>query len=444
MNEASLAYFTQGYKEGNMMAKIVVDESMIHGRVEPGFEEVREEFVRNFKKRGEIGAACAIYHEGKKVVDLWGGYRDRKKGLPWEGDTLALVLSVSKGVCGMALAIAHSRGLLDYDEKVATYWPEFAQQGKKNVTVRQLISHQAGLAVIDERLYPKVLADLDATAAAIAKQKPAWEPGTRHGYHVISLGFFESELMRRIDPQHRSISQFIQDELIGPLNEGEFYIGTPADIPEDRIAKLKDFAYADTLSDMKELALPLRTYFPAILGVMKPRIAIIRAFMLYTIKWPRNLIRPSIRVLEIPSANGIGQARAIAKAYGVFAMGGGELGIRDETMRELTAPARPPSKGSKDILIGVETRVSLGFMKPFPLFPFSPSDRAFGTPGLGGAFGYADPDVKIGYAYIPNKLNIVFPDVRDTALRKAMYRCVKKLRGDKHSDRYNRVAPGKI
>ena len=403
-----------------------VDESMIHGRVEPGFEGVREEFVKNFTHRGEIGAACAVYHDGKKVVDLWGGYRDRKKGLPWEEDTLCLVLSVSKGMCGLALALAHSRGLIDYDEKVATYWPEFAQRGKEDVTVRQLLSHQAGLAVVDERLTPGVLADLDATAAAIAKQKPAWEPGTKQGYHVISLGFFENELLRRVDPEHRSIGQFIQDELIGPLNGGEFYIGTPKDIPEERIARLKDFAYLDTLRDAKEAVLPLKAYVPVVLNAITGT-TVIRAFMLYTIKWPRNLIKPAIRVLEIPSANGIGQARAVARAYGVFAMGGGELGVGEETMRELTAPATPPSRSAKDEVLGVESRASLGFMKPFMLYPFGSSDSAFGTPGMGGALGYADPDAKIGYAYVPNKLNIIVPDVRDTALRKAMYGCLERL-----------------
>jgi CubicO group peptidase (beta-lactamase class C family) len=407
------------------MSGAKVDESMIHGEVEPSFEEVKKEFKRNFMKRGEIGAACAIYHEGKKVVDLWGGYRDRKKGLPWEEDTLALVLSVSKGMCGIALAIAHSRGLLDYEEKVATYWPEFGQQGKEDVTVRQLLSHQAGLAVIDERITREEMADLDTIADLVAKQKPAWEPGTKQGYHVISLGFFENELMRRVDPQHRSIGQFLQDEVVRPLGGGEFYIGTPEDISQERIARLKDFAYTNTLRDMREAVVPLRAFVPTVLGAIKPPFAPIRSFMIYTFRMPRILISPAFRVIEIPSANGIGQARAVARAYGALAMGGGELGIKEETMAALTAPLTPPSKGLKDEIMGIESRASLGFMKPFPLFPFSPSDRAFGTPGLGGALGFADPDAKTGYCYTPNKLNIVFPDVRDSALRSAMYKCLE-------------------
>lgn len=399
-----------------------IDASLIHGEVEPGFEEVKKEFVKNFTHRGEIGAVCAIYHEGKKVVDLWGGYRDYKRRLPWEEDTLVLVFSVSKGMCGMALAIAHSRGYLDYEERVATYWPEFAQQGKEKVTVRQLLSHQAGLSVVDERLSRKVLADLDATAAAVAKQKPAWEPGTRIGYHVVSLGFYENELMRRVDPQHRSIGRFMQDELIGPLGGGEFYIGTPADIPEDRIARIKDFGALEGLKHIREVPLPLA------MSMMNPFSLTASSFM-YTLTYPpRRLCNPKMRVLEIPAANGIGQARAVARAYSAFAMGGGELGITEETMQALTAPAPLPSKGSRDKVIKVEVKASLGFMKPFPYFPFSPSGKAFGTPGLGGAFGYADPDAGIGYAYVPNKMVVgIANDFREEALRKAMYECLGRL-----------------
>jgi CubicO group peptidase (beta-lactamase class C family) len=153
-----------------------------------------------------------------------------------------------------------------------------------------------------------------------------------------------------------------------------------------------------------------------------------RSFFYYLTYPPRKLCRPSMRVLEIPAANGIGQARAVARAYSAFATGGGELGIKEETIQALTAPATAPSGGLRDEIIKVETRASLGFMKPFADFPFSPSDKAFGTPGLGGAFGYADPDAKIGYAYVPNKMSVgIVNDPRDEALRNAMYGCLRKL-----------------
>lgn len=402
------------------MSKIKVDESMIHGEVEPGFEEVWEEFKRNFRDRGEIGAACAVYHEGKKVVDLWGGYRDHKKRLPWEEDTMVLVLSVSKGMCGMALAIAHSRGFFDYEEKVATYWPEFAQQGKEDVTVRQLLSHQAGLPVIDEPLTLEKLADLDAVAAAIAKQKPAWEPGTRQGYHVVSLGFYENELIRRVDPEHRSIGQFLQDELARPLGI-EFYIGTPADMPEERIATLKDFGYVEGILHMREANMPF------VLAMLNPRSLTKRSFFNPKFKKFRDLCGPAVRVLEIPAANGIGQARGVARAYSAFVMGGGELGVKEETLEALTAPPKPPSMGLFDEILRIESRASLGFMKPFPDFPFSTSVKAYGTPGVGGAFGFADPDTRVGYAYTPNRLGIsMLKDPRESALRNALNGCLQR------------------
>lgn len=203
---------------------------MIHGEVAPGFEDVRVEFERNFAERGELGAACAVYHRGDKVVDLWGGIRDHRTGAPWEEDTMVLVFSTTKGMAGLATAVAHSRGLLDHDERVATYWPEFAQKGKGHITVRQLLSHQAGLAAIDEPIDVKKLADLDRMAEILARQAPAWEPGTRHGYHAFSLGWYENELIRRVDPGHRSLGQFFHQEIARPLGL-EFYTACPGECP---------------------------------------------------------------------------------------------------------------------------------------------------------------------------------------------------------------------
>src|SRR3989440_8854288 len=145
---------------------------VIGGSVAPGFESVRAEFERNFAERGELGAACAAYRGGEKVVDLWGGVRDARTGEPWAQDTLVLVYSTSKGLAAMTLALAHSRGRLDYDERVTAYWPEFGAAGKEQVTVRQLLAHEAGLPVIDEPLNPRVLEDFDALADAIARQRP--------------------------------------------------------------------------------------------------------------------------------------------------------------------------------------------------------------------------------------------------------------------------------
>ena len=241
-----------------------VGEAPIHGAVAPGFEEVETEFRKNVRRQDELGAACAVYHKGEKVVDLWGGYQDLERRVPWQEDTLVLVYSTTKGLAGMAMAVAHSRGLLDYDERVATYWPEFAQGGKENITVRKLLSHRAGLSGMDKPLDLKTIADPDALAATIARQKPAWEPGTRHGYHGISLGWYEGELIRRVDTEHRSLGQFFRDEIAEPLGL-EFYIGLPSTVPDSRVAEIKAFLPVRMLLHMNTMPRGM------VLALMNPR-----------------------------------------------------------------------------------------------------------------------------------------------------------------------------
>ncbi|MBE3117297.1 MAG: beta-lactamase family protein, partial [Candidatus Atribacteria bacterium] len=207
----------------------------IEGHVSAGFDAVRDAFAENFSRRHELGGACCVYHRGEKVVDLWGGVRNKSTGEPWQEGTMVLVYSATKGLAAMTLAVAHSRGWLDYEQRVCRYWPEFAQHGKETITVRQLLAHQAGLFAFDEPVDRSVVADLDRLAVVLARQKPAWEPGTRQAYHAISLGFYESELLRRIDPHHRSLGQFFHDEIASPLGL-DFYIRLPESISNSRLA----------------------------------------------------------------------------------------------------------------------------------------------------------------------------------------------------------------
>ncbi|HEY3410865.1 MAG TPA: serine hydrolase domain-containing protein, partial [Propionicimonas sp.] len=205
------------------MSADMPDRNGIHGWVRPDFQAVEHAFVGNFARRKELGAACCVYFQGHKVVDLWGGARDAATGQPWQDDTMALVFSATKGMAAITMALAHSRGWLDYDETVCTYWPEFAQNGKGRITIRQLLAHQAGLFGFDEPVNAEVIADLDRLAAIMARQRPEWEPGTRQAYHAITLGFYEGELIRRVDPHHRTLGQVFHDDIAGPLGE-EFYI----------------------------------------------------------------------------------------------------------------------------------------------------------------------------------------------------------------------------
>ncbi|MET0460655.1 MAG: serine hydrolase domain-containing protein, partial [Ilumatobacteraceae bacterium] len=208
---------------------------VVGGGVDEGYGRVADEFATNIRERREVGAACAVVRDGRLVVDLWGGHRDPRRTQPWERDTLVSVFSTTKGMAAMAMAVAHSRRLFDLDEPVATYWPEFAQAGKGDITVGCLLTHRAGLAVIDTPLGVDTLGDVEALGRVLAAQPPHWEPGRFHGYHGQSLGWYETQLLRRVDPQQRTIGAYFADEVARPLGL-EFYIGLPDDVAEERLA----------------------------------------------------------------------------------------------------------------------------------------------------------------------------------------------------------------
>lgn len=403
-----------------LMRTATVD--MVEGGTEPGWESVADAFRANFQAGTEVGAACSVYHRGVKVVDLWGGFRDPATSARWKEDTLVLVFSTTKGMSSLAVAVAHSQGLFDYDDKVAVYWPEFAQGGKADVTVRQLFSHQAGLCAIDEPMDLDLLADPDLVAAAIAKQVPAWEPGTKHGYHGLSLGWYESEIVRRVDPQHRTIGRFFADEVAGPLDL-EFYIGLPDDVPDDRIAVMQGQWYRTMmLANLNKLP------FKFVKGFLNPKSITARTFANPKILgMPIRYNDREMRRIELPASNGIGQVRSIAKAYGEFATGGKALGIDAVTMHALTDAATPPSDGTYDLVLHDHTVFSLGFLKPWEHLQFG-SEHAFGTPGAGGSFGFADPELGLGFAYGMNRMDYyLYDDPREKRLREAAVGCAKAI-----------------
>jgi CubicO group peptidase (beta-lactamase class C family) len=388
----------------------------IEGRVAPGFEQVRAEFERNFTERGEIGAALAVYWRGDKVVDLWGGRRTPAGAEPWNQDTMVVVMSTTKGLAAMTLAVANARGWLDYDAPIARYWPEFAQNGKGAVTVRQLLAHEAGLVLIDEKLTIDQMRDLDYVAHVLARQKPAWPPGTRHGYHAMTIGLYMQEIIRRVDPAHRTLGRFFQEEIAEPLGL-DFYIGLPGAIPDTRLAKFRPFSPGRAL-------MALRNTPPVLIKkVLQPR-----SLLRKSLGFPAGADFNQRRCLEIelPAGNGVGTARAIARAYSAFAEGGAELGITPQTFARIIEP--PEVARPHDEVIGVPSWFSLGFLRPGPHTGFGSSPRAFGAPGAGGSFGFADPDARVGYAYVMNKLDFwLVDDPREKALRDAVYRAIVRL-----------------
>jgi CubicO group peptidase (beta-lactamase class C family) len=274
------------------------------------------------------------------------------------------------------------------------------------------------LHILDEPVTRSLVEDLDRLAAVLARQRPVWEPGTRQAYHAITLGFYENELLRRIDPGHRSLGQFFQEEIAAPLGLN-VYIRLPASIPDARLATIVPPPWMERLRGF-----PLRLAIDA----MRRSSIITRA--LRGSELPLDERHIYARNLEVPSGGAVGTARAIARAYSVFASGGGELGLRPETCALLAAPAVPPTRGFYDECMKMRgIQFSLGFMKSNAAFSFG-SPGSFGAPGAGGALGFADPAAGIGYAYVTNRMGTrLTGDPRDVALRTALFAAISAGRG---------------
>jgi CubicO group peptidase (beta-lactamase class C family) len=320
---------------------------------------------------------------------------------------------------GLAVALVQSRGLLEYDERVCTYWPEFAQKGKETITVRQLLSHQAGLFALDAPVDREVLADLDRLAAILAEQKPAWPPGERQAYCMLALGFYEGELVRRVDPLHRSLGQFFQEEIASPLGL-EFYIRLPEEIPNSRLAVIEEANPVLAVRHLRSIPLGL------VLAELNPFSPLRRSDRNPNTNVSLDRSHIYARNLEVPAGGGVGTARALARAYGEFATGGHELGLRRETLQALMAPARPPVRGFFDECLKLDWHLSLGFAKPSSHGLDFGSPSAFGMPGWGGALAYADPEVRAGYAYVTNRMGIPGSDPRESAIRTAFHQALER------------------
>ena len=387
--------------------------TLVSGNVEPGFEKVKTAFADNFSSLQEIGAACSVFIRGRKVVDIWGGYADQKTGKAWQENTTVLVFSVTKGLASMAIALAHSRGLLDYDERVSRYWPEFAARGKDAITVRQVLSHQAGLPYLDKPVSPADIHTPDRLGNLIAGQQPLWEPGRRHGYHAYSIGWIESELLRRVDPSRRTLGRFFEEEIAAPLAI-DFSIG----IKEKRkLANIARMHMPNILRGFLSVDPRMRQFLTAI---MNPWTHTSKTFM-------RSMTRadvndPLFLMTENPGFGGVGTARAIAAAYDVFCRGGRELNLSPATFKAISDPSSPPVEGDFDVVLKMPMRYSLGYMKPHGKIQFGSSGRAFGAPGAGGAFAFADPDKELSFAYVSNRFGLnMLDDPREVNVRNAVY-----------------------
>lgn len=386
----------------------------IAGVVAGGFEGVVDAFARNFAERGEIGAAVAAYRGNDVLVDLYGGWTDETRSAPWQRDTMLLVFSTTKGLAAVAVAHAMARRLFGAGDLVSDIWPEFAENGKGGVTVAHLLAHQAGIPAVTTPLTPELIADPIRLAAAIAPERPRWRPGTRHGYHGLDLGFYESELIRRTDPGGRTLGRYFADEIAGPLGV-DFHIGLPDTVPPDRVAPIDGFTPL-------QMALHLNTMpVGMVLAYMWPWSVTSRAMSNPKVKAPADFDSPRWRSVEFPAGGGIGEVRAIARIYGEMATGGSRLGIGQDVVGALEAAYPAPSGGTRDVVLKAHTRYSAGFIKP-PSFDFGTNHRAYGTMGAGGSFGFADPATGVGFAYAGNRMGFhLWDDPREKSLRDAVF-----------------------
>ncbi|MFT2016185.1 serine hydrolase domain-containing protein [Streptomyces sp. 796.1] len=386
--------------------------TVINGEVAAGFEPVREAFAANFARREDIGAAVCVYQDGRPVVDLWAGVADPDTGRPWERDTLQLVYSVTKGATATAAHLLAQRGALDLDAPVAVYWPEFAANGKAEIPVRWLLSHQAGLVALDQPVPMAEALAWHPMAAALAAQRPQWTPGTGHGYHGRTWGWLVGEVIRRVSG--RTPGRFFAEEIAGPLGL-DFFIG----LPPGECGRVSRMVYRKPdvdLTTVPEESVPedLRDLVAA---WRDPNSLSNRAF---AVTDPANIDfgSPEVQAAELPSSNGIGTAHALARMYAALI---GEVdGVRLLTPETLASATEEQASGQDRVMLAT-SRFGTGFMLPTDAVPMA-GPAAFGHTGRGGSLGFADPAHGIAFGYVMNHIIGGPDDARATTLAKAVRR----------------------
>jgi len=387
----------------------MASEIEVHGRCDARFARVREAFAEGFRARGELGAAVALAVEGELVVDLWAGHVDDARTRPWQRDTLVNVYSTTKGVTALAAQRLVDEGRLDLDAPVARYWPEFAQAGKGALPVRWLLSHRAGLPAVRKLLPNEALYDWDAMTSALAAEAPWWEPGSAHGYHAVSFGWLVGEVVRRI--AGKSLGGYVRETFARPL-ELDFHIGLP-ESEHARVADIVQPAAPDPNGEAAQLF---------VRALADPEGVTARAFM----NPPSMALGPNVpawRSAEIPGANGHGTARALAVLYGRAALGdAGGVISSDATLRCRDEQSRGP-----DLVLGVPTRFGQGFMLRQETHEGGRclGTGAFGHPGAGGSLAFAEPERRLGFGYVMNRMGPrILLDDRAIALVEAANACL--------------------
>ena len=372
----------------------------LEGTVEPKFASVRDAFVVGFEQNHEIGAAVAVYHQGKLVVDLAGGRCARGSPGKYSRETLQPIFSATKGITALAANMLADRGFLDLDAPVVDYWPEFAQAGKFWIPVRCLLTHQSGLLGLDEPISLEQLLDWYVVVEALAAQRPDWACCAQHGYHRMTFGFLVGEIIRRVTGA--SVGQYVASEIADPLN-ADLFIG----LPKAMEAKVASVQLPDV--DPWQLQLPdSGPYAARTLNWILPPLR------------PTDVNRPEVQAAELPAANGIANARSLAKMFA--AMIGPIDGARLLSSKAMNR-ARLEQWRGLDVVMGAENAVGLGFLLPTAWCPLA-GPGSFGTAGFGGSRAWADPDLELAFAYTPNLCSLGHFDARAATLSRAAVACV--------------------
>ena len=370
-----------------------MNDVAVQGLCEPGFERVREALAETLASGSEVGAALAVYVGKSAVIDLWAGHADAARTRPWTRDTIVNLFSVGKAVGAICALRLVEAGLLDLDAPVAHYWPEFAQEGKGRIKVRHLLTHQAALPAVARRLPPGAWSRWDVMTEALAAQAPWWEPGQGHGYHVNTQGFLIGEIVRRITG--KTLGAYLRESFAGPSGI-DFFIGFGPEL-DGRCAELLP---QPASLEGDELRRQLSVDPGSLSGLPLMRVNAYRnppeisgTGVVNTRQW---------RAAEVPSTNGHGNARAVARLYSALAGDGTLDGVR--VLRpETVARAAEEQVYGEDIVLQRPTRFGLGFQLTMAERPLGPNPRAFGHFGAGGSLGFADPDAGLAFAYAMNQ-----------------------------------------
>lgn len=380
----------------------------VEGTYDQRFAPVVEEFVRNFEARGEVGASLCLTLDGTTLVDVWGGVADATTGAAWERDTVSVVHSCTKGATALCAHVLAARGLLDFEAPVTEHWPEFGRAGKETATVRMMLDHSVGVPVLRGEVAAGELYDWDRMVARLEAEEPFWEPGTRHGYHMINFGWTVGELVRRVSG--RSLGTFFQEAVAGPLGI-DFWIGLPEE-HEHRVAPVTPTPRrkGDPLSAFELAVVSDRTSVSSLalanVGGLQPN-------------------SRAAHAAEIGGGGGITNGRGLAGMYTPLALGGGSLVDRDG----LDRMRRVSSAVNRDATLCIGTRFAMGFMVSMDNRARADTDsviigeHAFGHVGAGGSIGFADPSCGLAFGYSMNRMGAgILLNERGQSLVDATYR----------------------